>query len=221
MRLTEPELQTKFKLNYQMFIFQRFWNLKKGKKFSDDDFGGALFENSSIWIWSGLWSENWQSLQVIGGQRWISIDDKGNCLHYSGLFIQTWINYTFIIQIFWKQCQKLETCCFCCIEYDCTFTVFGWLKKELANIISVKELISLRTGFRFKGHAASSDTVGKSLESEEFLVWFQHKIDTPREDINQYWTITNEEILQYIMKNFFSVESLKPLYIDLIRKPDF
>jgi len=94
---------------------------------------------------------------------------------------------------------KLETCCFCCIEYDCTFTVFGWLKKELENIISVKELISL---------------------SEEFLVWFQHKIDTPREDINQYWTITNEEILQYIMKNFFSVESLKPLYIDLIRKPD-
>ena len=50
-------------------------------------------------------------------------------------------------QIFdWKQFLKLETCCFCCIEYDCTFTVFGWLKKELQNIISVKELISLRLG---------------------------------------------------------------------------
>ena len=44
--------------------------------------------------------------------------------------------------------EKLETCCFCCIEYDCTFTVFGWLKKELENIISVKELISLRSGFQ-------------------------------------------------------------------------
>ena len=67
---------------------------------------------------------------------------------------------------------------------------------------------------------SQSESYVKSYASEEFLVWFQHKIDTPREDINQYWTITNEEILQYIMKNFFSVESLKPLYIDLIRKPD-
>ena len=129
----------------------------------------------------------------------------------------------------WEMIWKLETCCFCCIEYDCTFTVFGWLKKELQDRISVKELISLRSGFSSVIRANQIEVGSlsanqwariKSYKSEEFLVWFQHKIDTPREDINQYWTITNEEILQYIMKNFFSVESLKPLYIDLIRKPD-
>ena len=80
-------------------------------------------------------------------------------------------------------------------------------------------MLSVSQNIRFM-HDSQSESSVKSFESEEFLVWFQHKIDTPREDINQYWTITNEEILQYIMKNFFSVESLKPLYIDLIRKPD-
>ena len=77
---------------------------------------------------------------------------KGIVFHYVGLFIHIWItnpnNGFFSKQVFyWKQLLKLETCCFCCIEYDCTFTVFGWLKKELENIISVKELISLRSGF--------------------------------------------------------------------------
>ena len=143
-------------------------------------------------------------------------------------FYSMWDIYAWTKHI-WEMIWKLETCCFCCIEYDCTFTVFGWLKKELQDRISVKELISLRSGFSSVIRANQIEVGSlsanqwariKSYKSEEFLVWFQHKIDTPREDINQYWTITNEEILQYIMKNFFSVESLKPLYIDLIRKLD-
>ena len=67
-------------------------------------------------------------------------------LSISGAQIQT-MDFSSKQIIDWKQFFKLETCCFCCIEYDCTFTVFGWLKKELQNIISVKELISLRSGF--------------------------------------------------------------------------